>query len=398
MMGPVDSQSCGYEDLCLLQRTSACVWFVEFTSSYKPFGHSMLFHLQYIFYHLSRSLAIIGSRVKMSLKRAINLAKESLLVSGQQDPNVLNSSRQQCSFLPSHIETASGLQHNSPLAQLEQHHNNFGFQSAQHHEASSVCQQKENTHPPGKLQLPGTPHSQMSVQSHDLSSDEECCKDEVGTPPRRFLAKRRVRMLLIRHSSDTDTTNQKAIEEDQIDSDLCGFFRPEFPSLHWWVNPMLAALRPILERNAAAGGLAFRPVKLMNCCSSGAEVFNARALGIPWSTESMGNEKNDRRRRFFADMHSGHVKHIVRNQSAFCKESGTINGFCDIHNTHCIQEVKQVHFMSGGPPCPPFSNFRQNKSVLTPSQHPDWNALLGPPGCPEGSFVGSVEMRKAFGG
>lgn len=232
------------------------------------------------------------------------------------------------------------------------------------------------------------------------SSDSDIDQSGVAvSPPRRFLAKRRVRLLLRRDTGDSPGSS----DPDIVNAMRCGFESPPWDSIKWWTNPQLAAVRPFIERNAAFGGLLYRPRCLWNCASTAGELMASRGLGVPWSRDSIANEKDKNRRDFLKTVHEKHLGHIFHSMAA-CSFGSSCHGDCAMCGDVCIADIdrnspqKRIAWLSGGPPCTPHTVFRTNKSEVAPDQHRDFDTIFGSPISPEGSFLGTVVQVRPLGG
>ena len=242
--------------------------------------------------------------------------------------------------------------------------------------------------------VPSTsPSPSPRLQVHDFSESDS--SPEVDVPPRRFLAKRRVGQLLRRESRESDS------DAGECNRRKCGFEpMAAWESVRWWSVPQQSAIQPFIERNAALGGLKYRPKRMYNCASTGAELVASRAHGIPWNpAAAVANERLKQRRQFIKAIHGGHLKHLFHSQAAFCKR-GVIDGFCDMQMDIVLMSAQEGEYdwISGGPSCRPHTVFRNDKSTKSPEAHKEFDSLFGAQDCEDGSFLGTVETHRPKGG
>ena len=200
---------------------------------------------------------------------------------------------------------------------------------------------------------------------------------------------------------------QQPIFDETANDKICGITSPPWQSLRWWTSSTKAAAQPFIERNAALGGLKWKPRRILCCASSGAESFGSGALGIPWLHEStIACEKLKSRRQFMKEVHKGRIAHIFDSQEVLSRGSTAV-GYCDMCEDVCTLKIPnprtcdvqdRVACVSGGPPCTPVTVFRSNKKRIKPNQHPDYSAMFGDVDCKGGSILGVIKTQRPLGG
>lgn len=169
-----------------------------------------------------------------------------------------------------------------------------------------------------------------------------------------------------------------------------------WPSLRWWVSPMLDSVRNLIEERAHRG-LARSFTSLSFCTGIFAEGFGGAALGIPEDPTPCA-EKGEECQSFLVECHRHRLHHLFTSMEGFCTESGVARGPCYHHGKMCVEDVGGRDCAIGGSPCQPFSKQRAGRWTRDEALHPLYQVTFGEIGCEGGSILAALEMQQPLGG
>jgi hypothetical protein len=173
---------------------------------------------------------------------------------------------------------------------------------------------------------------------------------------------------------------------------------PMYDSIRYWVDPLLNAAAPFLERLK----LLWKPRIFSVCSGTGAEFAVKRALGIPYC-EGTGQACEPQRhlRQFMVRNFASDLEHVWVDMAAMTRKAGE----CESHGASHVyrvaaersQHMARPELLTGGAPCPAYSSQRGNQDEVPTASHPMYKVLFGGPETEGGSYLETVRKLRPLG-